>query len=133
MANIEITTTSLYDQIILLTIAKSFLPDLEIDLLNIDRLARIKKTSTQFEIGLIQEFSIDVPISQEEGLKKLILYTIQNLDKEIARSIKILSNQNFITKADPQKVEEEKSKFKENAHELATYIDVAFAFQWLKI
>ena len=62
-----------------------------------------------------------VDASDKEALQKKIAQRIEKLESEIARGEKLLSNQNFVSRANPKVVESERKKLEANRAELARY------------
>ncbi|MFA6586406.1 MAG: valine--tRNA ligase [Bacilli bacterium] len=67
-------------------------------------------------------FALAIEDEQTEEGRKAIEKRIQFLKIEIERSEKILSNPNFLAKANPEKVEKEKEKYAANKEELNKYL-----------
>ncbi len=67
-------------------------------------------------------FALSIIDSEDHDTSDRIEKRIEFLKKEIERSEKMLSNQNFISKAKPEKVAQEKEKYQKYLDELNNYI-----------
>ena len=66
-------------------------------------------------------FSLSIDVSNNETILQNIEKRKAFLSKEIERSRKLLSNENFINKASPEKVEKEKEKYQKYLSEYQKY------------
>ncbi|SYV96075.1 valyl-tRNA synthetase [Mycoplasma putrefaciens] len=82
----------------------------------VDDLDSTNKTSLS-----IQEYFLDIAndsFTDKKQLIKELEFKISELDKEILRSKKILNNSDFINKAKPEKIAQEKNKYQSYQEQL---------------